>query len=195
MQRMPFANQACLNAMRCKLFQRGPSIPLKLLIVSIRGLKTHLASLGIPIVNSSDDDDPIGLPSFEIRDPDGIPIFFNQIALWDKKENGMSHSSSNKLSTFEACLPTKTNFSSPSNFSRQSSLLAQLHDIYLSRFWCILMEWLFICDFKFTTTFDHYPMNTPLFSCEKLSVRFQNCCCVFLPAFLSLQKVCPGTLS
>jgi len=48
---------------------------------NIRGLKTHLASLGISIVNSSDDDDPIGLPSFEIRDPDGIPIFFNQIAL------------------------------------------------------------------------------------------------------------------
>ena len=24
----------------------------------------------------------MGLPSFEIRDPDGVPIFFNQIALW-----------------------------------------------------------------------------------------------------------------
>jgi len=48
---------------------------------NIRSLKTHFASIGVPVVNSSDNDDPMGLPSFEIRDPDGIPIFFNQIAL------------------------------------------------------------------------------------------------------------------
>jgi len=48
---------------------------------NIRGLKSHLTSAGVTIVNSSDDDHPFGLPSFEIRDPDGVPIFFNQIAL------------------------------------------------------------------------------------------------------------------
>lgn len=48
---------------------------------NIRNLKAHLTSEGVTVVASSNDDDPIGLPSFEIRDPDGVPIFFNQIAL------------------------------------------------------------------------------------------------------------------
>jgi len=48
---------------------------------NIRDLKAHLTSAGVTVVASSENDDPFGLPSFEIRDPDGIPIFFNQIAL------------------------------------------------------------------------------------------------------------------
>jgi len=60
---------------------------------NIRDLKSHLSSRGVSIVASEDDDDPFGLPSFEIRDPDGVPVFFNQIALWVRWTDNLNCSS------------------------------------------------------------------------------------------------------